>query len=63
LTLARVAMLAKPGESVNKPLGVRPITILSVLYRLERVSKSSSAVILGTVCTTADWRYCLQVEC
>ena len=34
LTLARVAMLAKPGESVNKPLGVRPITILSVLYRL-----------------------------
>ena len=34
LTLARVAMLAKPGESVNKPLGIRPITILSVLYRL-----------------------------
>lgn len=34
LTLARVAMLAKPGESVHRPLGIRPITILSVLYRL-----------------------------
>ena len=34
LTLARVAMLAKPGESAHRPLGIRPITILSVLYRL-----------------------------
>ena len=34
LTLARVAMLAKPGESSHRPLGIRPITILSVLYRL-----------------------------
>lgn len=34
LTLARVVMLSKPGEPVHKPLGVRPITILSVLYRL-----------------------------
>ena len=34
LTIARVTMLSKPGEEINKPLGVRPITILSTLYRL-----------------------------
>ena len=34
LTLARVAMLAKPGEDNHKPLAVRPITIGSVLYRM-----------------------------
>lgn len=34
LTAARVVMLAKPDAENNDPLGVRPITILSVLYRL-----------------------------
>ena len=34
LTTARVVMLAKPGEDVDKPLSCRPITVLSVLYRL-----------------------------
>eukprot|EP00435_Cladocopium_sp_Y103_P054469 s515_g17.t1 len=34
LTLARVTMLAKPGEDCHRPLSVRPITILSVIYRL-----------------------------
>eukprot|EP00438_Fugacium_kawagutii_P005552 Skav232223 [mRNA] locus=scaffold286:146845:149106:+ [translate_table: standard] len=34
LTTARVVMLAKPEEDVHKPLSVRPITIVSALYRL-----------------------------
>ena len=34
LTLARVAMLAKPGEDNHGALSVRPITIVSVLYRM-----------------------------
>ena len=33
-SLARVVMLAKPGEDNHRPLSVRPITIVSVLYRL-----------------------------
>lgn len=32
--LACVVMLAKPGEDNHRPLSVRPITIISVLYRL-----------------------------
>lgn len=34
LTTARVVMLAKPDEDVHRALSVRPITIISVLYRL-----------------------------
>jgi len=34
LTLARVTMLAKPGEDNHRPTSVRPITIVSVIYRL-----------------------------
>lgn len=34
LTLARVTMLAKPGEDNHRPTAVRPITIVSVIYRL-----------------------------
>lgn len=30
---ARVVMLAKPGEALNSPSNVRPITILSTIYR------------------------------
>ena len=33
-TLARVVMLAKPGEDCHQPTSVRPITILSSIYRL-----------------------------
>ena len=34
LILARVAMLAKPGEDNHGALSVRPITIVSVSYRM-----------------------------
>ena len=34
LTLARVAMLAKPGEDNHRALAARPVTIVSVIYRL-----------------------------
>ena len=34
LTLARVAMLAKPGEENHRALSVRPIAIVNVLYRM-----------------------------
>ena len=49
LTLARVVMLAKPGEDNHNPLSVRPITILSVLYRLwSRFRSQQVLAFLGT---------------